>query len=248
MAVERSGATKSVRSRQNVALIAPLLVLAAWRFATRRYAPPSAGDMGLDVAGMLLLLAGLWLRVYARQWKAEQSHDGLVTNGLYRAIRHPLYVGSFLLGLGLCAVVGDGVLTAAFLAAFWLNHGLVIRREERELEDLFGQEYREYQRRVPAFIPSLRGPGLRSLAAVRPRRLREGLAREGDAVCLWLAIPLLVSLAECLIGGTGDDRSRPLVLLAGIAGLTALWLRLKLDYRALIRTERQRPFIQRKAA
>lgn len=145
--------TSSARSRQNLALILPLLGLVAYRLATRPPSAPTWSETALDAAGVLLVVAGLWIRVLARQWKAEKAHDGLVTDGLYGWVRHPLYVGSFLLGLGLVLILGDALLLGAFLLFFGVNHGLVLRREEQELETVFGEAYRAYRRRVPALIP-----------------------------------------------------------------------------------------------
>src|SRR5689334_4372237 len=119
----------SQRSRQNLLLIVPLLLLVVFRLLTRE--PPVIGWLTALTAslGVTMLLSGLALRVLARQWKAERSHEGLVTDGLYGYLRHPLYVGSFLLGLGLTLILGDWLIVLAFLALFTVNHGMVVKSE-----------------------------------------------------------------------------------------------------------------------
>jgi protein-S-isoprenylcysteine O-methyltransferase Ste14 len=233
---------QSVRSRQNLVLFIPLVALLVVRLAARRYGPPSPADWALDGAGMLLILAGLWIRTCARQWKIERGNEELVTDGLYGYIRHPLYVGSWLLGTGICLVLGDPVVIAAFMVLFWLSHGLVICSEETGLAEIFGEQYRAYQREVPAFIPRLRSPALR----VTPHRFGEGAAREGDAICIGLALALLIQLVQWTLGGrpesplTAAGSVYPALLLFGLTALALLWLRLKLDYRVLAQQERRR--------
>lgn len=229
----------SVRSRQNLALILPLLFLVVFRLATRPPASEQWSEVLMDAGGMLLLVAGLVIRVLARQWKAERAHDGLVTDGLYGYLRHPLYLGSFLLGFGLMLVVGDWLLLSAFLVLFAVNHGTVVRNEERDLEQTFGQTYQRYRDAVPALLPRFRHPALR----ITPHRLREALVRECDALCIWLALPLVVQLFEWSLhrhGRPGGAGLYPLVLLATIAALAFVWVRLKQEYTGLIRRERAR--------
>lgn len=232
----------SARGRQNLVLILPLLALLVYRLAARVHAEPSVWDLVFDATGMALLLAGLWVRICARQWKAERAHDDLVTDGLYGYVRHPLYLGSFLLGTGLCLILGDAVLLGVFLVFFWVSHGLVIRREEADLESLFADRYRTYRREVPALLPRLALPK----RTVTPRRLREAVVREGDSICIWLALPLLIQLAEWMAAGygkkvtPGPEAWYPVMLLLAIGGLAALWLSLKTECRALINRERGR--------
>ena len=241
--IARKAHRTSTRGRQNLVLILPLLALLGYRLFTRERSPASVWDVALDIGGMTLLLAGLCVRIYARQWKAERAHDGLVTDGLYGYVRHPLYLGSFLLGTGLCLIMGDAALLGLFLVFFWVNHGLVIRREEADLERLFGEGYRAYRTQVPALLPKFALPW----RGIAPRRLREGVVREGDSICVWLALPLLIQLAEWLArgsartGGAGVHGSYPMMLLVAVVLLAALWLSLKTEWRTLIHRERQRP-------
>jgi protein-S-isoprenylcysteine O-methyltransferase Ste14 len=232
----RSASRTSQRSRQNLSFILPLLLLVVFRLLTRE--PPAIGwRMAVSASlGVLLLVGGLALRVLARQWKAERAHEGLVTDGLYGYLRHPLYVGSFLLGLGLTLVLGDWLLILAFLALFTASHGIVLKSEERELQAAFGDRYQRYRTEVPAFIPRL--PLARR--EVLPRNLRQAVVRECDAVCLWLALPLLAQLLVWAVAhpGTPAPAVLPILMLAGVIALALLWARWKPEYRALIRRER----------
>jgi protein-S-isoprenylcysteine O-methyltransferase Ste14 len=231
----------SNRSRENLILIVPLLGLLALRLVTRAWGSVTPLDVAMDLAGMALLLTGLAIRVCARQWKAERSHDGLVTDGLYGYVRHPLYLGSFLLGTGICLLLGDAILLAAYVALFWLSHGSVIRREEAELERVFGETYSRYRRRVPALIPNTLSISRR----IVPRRRREAVLRECDAICVWLALPLLIQLGEAVaLSQSYTSRDVGAWYAAACGGalvtLVLLWLRLKPEYREMIRDERAR--------
>jgi protein-S-isoprenylcysteine O-methyltransferase Ste14 len=81
----------------------------------------------------------------------HEDHE-LVTNGPYRWIRNPLYTAGGLLfaGLGLVAASWIFIAGAAALLPFvWLR----LPKEEAELEDRFGQEYRDYVSRTGRFLP-----------------------------------------------------------------------------------------------
>jgi protein-S-isoprenylcysteine O-methyltransferase Ste14 len=224
------------RSRQNLVLVVPLLALLLFRLATRVQDLPAWVTALLTSTGLLLLLLGVAVRVLARQWKAERAHSGLVTDGLYGYVRHPLYAGSFLLGLGLTLMLGDWLITLAFVAAFAWNHGSVMKAEERKLERIFGEPYRRYRATVPPLIPKFGWVRRR----IRPSRLYEAVVREADSICLWLIVPLLV---PPLLSWVQDpqrfalDRSMTLNLV-GVAALAALWVRWKAEHRAMARTER----------
>jgi len=78
----------------------------------------------------------------------------LVTTGLYRYVRHPLYfAGLVLLWLSPTMTVNRLVATAA--ATIYIVMGASF--EERKLNVLFGSAYREYAARTPMFIPFLKG-------------------------------------------------------------------------------------------
>src|SRR5436190_6564970 len=136
------------RSAQNWFFLLPLLLLIVWRltFAATRHPLPWAqigtvANAVVNTVGLALVVLGLVLRVLARGWKVENSQGHLVTTGLYAYIRHPLYVASFLIGLGLCLILGDGIVLIAYLILYLVIHGLVIQGEERWMAEHWGEDY-----------------------------------------------------------------------------------------------------------
>jgi len=87
----------------------------------------------------------------------QKHKQHLVTTGIRRYVRHPIYLGHF---LELAAwSIGTGMAVIYGMTAFAVVTGLImVRAEDRELEQRFGHEYRQYQAQVPALIPRLRRP------------------------------------------------------------------------------------------
>lgn len=81
----------------------------------------------------------------------------MAVGGPYSLVRHPLYVGSFLVGTGLAWASGQWWLLLLFFVFFAWLYGTTISREEAKLEGLFGDEYLDYRRRVPPLLPRISG-------------------------------------------------------------------------------------------
>ena len=99
---------------------------------------------------------GILLVIYG--WK--QIHQGkckLVTTGLYSYIRHPQYLGFFLITLGMNIQWLTFIMLALWPIVVVLYYRLS-KTEEKDAEEQFGEEYLKYKRRVPGFIPRLRRP------------------------------------------------------------------------------------------
>ena len=80
----------------------------------------------------------------------------LITTGLYAYVRNPMLLGMFIFLLGLGILLGSLSLVFIFTPLFVVLNVLYLKAiEERELERKFGDEYLEYKRRVPMFIPRL---------------------------------------------------------------------------------------------
>jgi protein-S-isoprenylcysteine O-methyltransferase Ste14 len=79
----------------------------------------------------------------------------LNTTGLYSIVRHPLYVGNFLMWLGMVLCVGDFAVVAMFVCAFWLYYERIMSAEESFLADRFGFEWQRWASETPAVVPRL---------------------------------------------------------------------------------------------
>jgi hypothetical protein len=79
--------------------------------------------------------------------------EGVTRNGIYAFTRNPLYIGSFLIGLGACIAGRSYLFTGLFIVLFPLIYYPVIRREETWLIDRYGKEYLDYLRETPRIIP-----------------------------------------------------------------------------------------------
>ena len=156
---------------------------------------PKPGWLGY---GLVLVLIGLVLRVWAAGHL--KKFQGLTVSGPYRRIRNPLYLGSFLIGLGFTVAAAQPWLIGLFLLIFFALYLLVIRMEEREMEGL-GDSYKAYRAAVPRFFPL---PGSRralppELTSAEGREFRWGRVisnREYRAVvwALILAAAVLIKI------------------------------------------------------
>jgi protein-S-isoprenylcysteine O-methyltransferase Ste14 len=80
-----------------------------------------------------------------------KSATRLVTDGVFAHVRNPMYLGMIALTLGLgVALAGDWLVIFGGLLWIVIHFG-VVRREERYLEAVFGEEYRAYKARVPPY-------------------------------------------------------------------------------------------------
>ena len=130
--------------------------------------------LGFVLAGVFLLLArprpltlavggavavaGLALRAWASGHIRKNSR--LAISGPYAHTRNPLYLGSFILGIGCTIAASSGVwlflVLAALFATLFLGIYLpVMRVEASTLAALFGEEYERYAESVPLIFPRL---------------------------------------------------------------------------------------------
>ncbi len=80
--------------------------------------------------------------------------DRIVEQGIYRWVRNPMYLGHLIYFSGVVLALGSWIAAVVFVFhAIWFHRR--VRADERHLEELFGDEYRGYCRRVKRWIPGL---------------------------------------------------------------------------------------------
>lgn len=116
------------------------------------------------IAALLFFSAGLFLYSRARrgfsplqlsghhELEPDRHQQKLVVTGVRKHVRHPIYLGHLCEMIGWS--IGTGLAVCWALTGFAILTGIImIRTEERELVERFGERYREYQKNVPAVIP-----------------------------------------------------------------------------------------------
>jgi methanethiol S-methyltransferase len=102
------------------------------------------------IGGGFILIANAWRTLYD-----AQQRQALATTGAYNYVRHPQYVGFFLVMLGFL-VQWPTLLTLLMFPILTVMYIKLARTEEREALAEFGPAYEDYARDVPAFVPHLR--------------------------------------------------------------------------------------------
>jgi len=103
--------------------------------------------------GASVSIVGLALRAWAAGHIRKNAQ--LATSGPYAFTRNPLYLGSFLLGLGFMIAAGRLLLGVLFAALFLGIYLPVMRVEASTMAQLFGKDFQTYRRAVPLFFPRL---------------------------------------------------------------------------------------------
>ncbi|MCB9892918.1 MAG: isoprenylcysteine carboxylmethyltransferase family protein [Planctomycetes bacterium] len=135
----------------------PLVVSAQLRgLAPLEMLPREYGlALGIGVLGLALFFiptAPILFAIHRTTIVPHGTARKLIERGPYRVSRNPMYVGLVVVYLGVTLLL-DSAWPLMFLALpVWFTHAKTIPYEERVLEGVFGEEYREYARRVPRWI------------------------------------------------------------------------------------------------
>lgn len=99
----------------------------------------------------ILLIIGIWL-VMSGWERVYKSEGELVTDGVYKYMRHPQYTGIFIITLGF--MIQWPTLTTLILWPFVIAmYVRLAKREEQDVLKEFPEEYRKYMHRTPMFFP-----------------------------------------------------------------------------------------------
>lgn len=183
---ERSGLWL-FRWRSYLPLLLFLPVLAALRDFT--YPRGShALDLAWEVVCLAVAFAGLGVRAAAvgcaaggtsgRNTQEGQVAAVLNTTGLYSLVRHPLYLGNYLMWLGPALFPRKWWLPLLVTLAFWVYYERIMFAEEEFLRRKFDATYEAWASATPAFFPFARGWRSRWRPPALPFSLPTVLRRE----------------------------------------------------------------------
>lgn len=119
----------------------------------------------LTLSGIMLTLYGellrLWTHLYAYPGTSGRESylkaESLNKEGPYRFVRNPLYVGNFLIVGGLLIIFSNIVAFTIGIAFLIFQYSFIVLAEEDYLKNKFGEEWINYSKNVPRFIPKIKG-------------------------------------------------------------------------------------------
>lgn len=154
------------RRKDVVALASFAVLLVMPRFADDH----RVRDLLVDASGLLVLAAGVTVRLWAVAQpglvaRGDERRTALVTTGPYAYVRHPMYIGNVLVGIGVTLVAENILALGVVTSMMCLLYRLVVRIEEAKLRARWGHAYDVYSATVPRFLPR-RARGVRTIADV----------------------------------------------------------------------------------
>ena len=115
------------------------------------------------VIGLPLIALGEFLRIWAVGYAGASTRArtlgaarDLVTTGPYSYVRNPLYLGNFLLSLGVCLLSNVYWLVGVLVIGYFCQYLPIIALEEAYLLESCGSVYQTYREQVPRFLPQFR--------------------------------------------------------------------------------------------
>ncbi len=149
----------------------------------------------IDAIGLAVIFFGQFLRISARGYKHREMSEkaALITTGPYVLVRNPMYLGSFLIGLGIVIMLLKIWMVPVYILLFLLWYRWQIYNEEKHLVQKFGQAYLDYLQTTPRFFPRFRDLAKLNLKKCIPLRLK------------WIKMELTTILGWVLVVGFFED-------------------------------------------
>jgi len=184
------------RWRSYVPLI--FIVLLVVSLLSYQHPQSDAGDEAWELLCLTISLTGLAIRAFTIGYTPRgtsgrntktQIADSLNTTGMYSLVRHPLYLGNFLMWLGVALFPMLWWMALLCTLLFWVYYERIMFAEEAFLRKKYGKVYEEWAKGTPAFMPSLKCSYRKPEV---PFSLRNVLKREyngllGAVLCLFMA-------------------------------------------------------------
>ena len=112
------------------------------------FARPDSGTVSI---GLALAVLGQVFRIYAAGYIFKNKQ--LASTGPYSLVRHPLYLGNFIILIGFTIASANLYVAAGVVVFFLVWYPAAIAYEDSKLENIFGEDWREWSKNIRAIIP-----------------------------------------------------------------------------------------------
>ncbi|MFC1896128.1 methyltransferase family protein [Thermodesulfobacteriota bacterium] len=160
-------------------------------------------EIPVEMAGLFISFLGLGVRVLVVGYKpkrtsgsntTEQVADVLNTTGMYSIVRHPLYLGNFILWFGISLLFSSWEITAITCLIFIIYYERSAFAEEEFLRKRFGDRYLAWDEKTAAFIPRFRNWQSPELSFSFKKVIGKEYAGFFAIICAFTAIELIDDL------------------------------------------------------
>ncbi|MEL4068896.1 isoprenylcysteine carboxylmethyltransferase family protein [Ochrobactrum sp. GPK 3] len=158
-------------------VIALLFVRSSWVGRVHEY---------IESIGLSFIVAAILGRMWCTLYIGGRKSAEIVRSGPYSMTRNPLYVFSTLGAMGIGGQTGSIIVAVGFGILCYVAFSIVIRTEEKFLEQNFGEPYRAYCRDVPRFFPKFSVYNDDTTVTVKPDRLYRTFT---DGLVFFVAYP-----------------------------------------------------------
>ncbi len=181
----------------------PLIGIAMFIHAATQFHFPGAveeiEDWG-EIISMMFAYCGLLVRSLVTGYKAkgtsgrntkEQVAMVLNTTGMYSIVRNPLYLGNFIIWVGISTFFRFWWLTLLVVFIFWIYYERIIFAEEEFLRKKFGEHYLAWSQHTPAFLPKLRNWKQPELPFSLKKTIRQEYAGFYAIICIFTFLEII---------------------------------------------------------
>jgi len=152
------------------------------------------------IIGFVIALTGEAIRLWGVSWTGSETRTTgaaggtfLIVSGPFAYVRNPLYIGNILLylGLGIMSFALFPYLQIIAICFFLWQYHLIIKYEEKYLQNKFENDYTDYVRNVRSIIPRIT-PYKNSALDQPPFNLRAGLISEKRSIQAFMVISFVI--------------------------------------------------------
>lgn len=144
-----------IKSRMQHKRIFSVFLIALLVVSTTRWPENQFVHEIMQWSGYILILLGVGIRIYSSLYAGGFKNEKVLNIGPYSIVRNPLYVGTFIIIVGIGLQTASLFLTTLLISVFFFYYKFIIEGEERYLENKFGTDFVKYKKEVPRWLPKM---------------------------------------------------------------------------------------------